>query len=305
MVQQSNEVPSVKIRFWGVRGSIASPGPNTVRYGGNTSCIQVTTDAGDQIILDAGTGIRGVGMELMKNLPAKCSIFISHTHWDHIQGLPFFIPMFVPGNEIDLYGGADPVSRLDLKEVLNRQMEYAYFPVRQAELKASIEHFNVKDSDEIQVGSATVKCVLMNHPVLTFGFLVKADGKSVFFTGDHEDPYNIYEPEDDFYEEYESLIAQKSEAIIGPVRGVDVLIGDSSYTKDEYPAKIGWGHNTFEKCIAMANNAGAKKLFFTHHEPNRTDDQLEAIIDDLRTRFPKEDGNPELAVAQEGLEIVL
>ena len=244
-------------------------------------------------------------MALMANLPVNCSIFISHTHWDHIQGLPFFIPIFVPNNLIKLYGGADPVSRLDLKEVLNRQMEYAYFPVRQAELKSTMEYFNVKDREVIEVGTAKVTSILMNHPVLTFGFLVEADGKSVFFTGDHEDPYNIYDPGDDFYDEYEALIAQKTEAMVGPIRGVDVLIGDSSYTEEEYPAKVGWGHNTFNKCIAMAKTAQAKKLFFTHHEPNRNDDQLEAIIEQKRKEFPTEEGNPELYIAQEGLEVEL
>ena len=119
----------------------------------------------------------------------------------------------------------------------------------------------------------------------------------------HHDAPHAGPSEDDFYEEYESLIAQKAEAIVGPIRGVDVFIADSSDTTEEYPMKVGWGHNTFEKCIAMAKNARAKKLFFTHHEPNRTDDQLEEILEDLKTRFPHSDENPEFHIAQEGLEL--
>jgi phosphoribosyl 1,2-cyclic phosphodiesterase len=121
----------MQITFYGVRGSIPSPGPDTVRYGGNTTCIDVITDNGDRIILDGGTGIRQLGLDMMNSLPLQCSIFITHTHWDHIQGLPFFTPLFVPGNKVDFYGAFDPVYMKDLRTILAQQMEYCYFPIRE------------------------------------------------------------------------------------------------------------------------------------------------------------------------------
>lgn len=295
----------MRIKFWGVRGSIPSPGPATVRYGGNTTCIEVETDDGGIIILDAGSGIHPLGHSLLKRMPLNCSIFISHTHWDHIQGLPFFVPIFIPKNEIKIYGAVDPVYEKSIREVLSRQMEYCYFPVREAELKADIQYETLRERQTVEIGQAKVTGILMNHPVLNFGYLVECCGKSLFFTGDNEPLYNIYEPDDDYYSEYEDLIAAKNNMLADFIRGVDVLIADSAYTVPEYPAKKGWGHGTFDSCLELAAKAGAKALYMTHHEPLRKDGDLDAIYDGLKERYSGIEGVPEYAIAYEGLDISL
>lgn len=291
----------MKFTFRGVRGSIPSPGPKTVRYGGNTTCIEVRSDDNDLIILDAGTGIFPLAQTLFPELPITCSIFLTHTHWDHIQGLPFFIPIFIPGNHLKIHGAVDPVTQRDVQQVLSRQMEYAYFPIREAELNARIDYFTLQERQVVQVGKRTrVSNILMNHPVLDFGYKVECNGKSLFFSGDHEWPYNIYEPEDDFYQDYEDLMNQKRQMIIDFIRGVDVLILDSAYTIQEYPAKKGWGHGTFDSSIQTAREAGVKHLYFTHHEPTRSDDNLELLCQEALDRYPRQPGDPEYHIAREG-----
>ncbi|MBI5213922.1 MAG: MBL fold metallo-hydrolase [Nitrospirae bacterium] len=295
----------MKIKFWGVRGSIPSPGPRTIRYGGNTTCITVETDDEHLIVLDAGTGIHGLAQTLLKRLPVTCSVFISHTHWDHIQGLPFFIPFFIPKNKIHIYGAFDPVYERSIKDILGRQMEYCYFPVREAELKADIEYTTLRERQTVEMGSAKVTNILMNHPVLNFGYKIECNGKTVFFTGDTEPLCNIYDPIHDYYEDYESLIADKNTILLDFIRGVDVLIADSAYTTQEFPMKKGWGHGTFDSCIDMAKKAEAKSLYFTHHEPLRSDDDLDAVYRQLQEQYSTVSGMPQYAVAYEGLEIEL
>ncbi|MGD0282475.1 MAG: MBL fold metallo-hydrolase [Dissulfurispiraceae bacterium] len=293
------------ITFWGVRGSIPAPGTETVRYGGNTTCISVETDDGQLIILDGGTGIFRLSQTLLKRLPVSCSVFITHTHWDHIQGLAFFTPLFIPGNRIQIYGAFDPISGRSIKDVLSGQMDYSYFPVRQYELSAEIHYMTLQERQTVEIGQAKVTTILMNHPVLNFGYKIECGGKSIFFTGDNEPLYNIYGPGDDFHQEYESLISSKNAMLMDFIRGIDVLIADSTYTAGEYPAKKGWGHGTFDSCIAMAKEAGAKALYFTHHEPLRNDDDLDAIQRQLRERYPAGAGMPSFAIAYEGLQILL
>lgn len=268
----------MKVRFWGVRGSIASPGPKTVRYGGNTTCIEIRTDNNELIILDAGTGIFPLSQTLLAELPVTANVLITHSHWDHIQGLPFFIPNFIPGNTLRLHGSFDPVSGKGIEQVMSVQLQYSYFPVREAEMKARIEYVTLAPEQSIQIGSATVTPYLLNHPVIDFGYRIESNGKSVFFTGDHEPPYNIYDPEDDGYAEYQVFVDEKAKAIEDAIRGVDVFIADCSYTDAEYPAKKGWGHGTFSSSIASARAAGTKVLFCTHHEPTRSDDALETAF---------------------------
>ncbi len=276
----------MKFRFWGVRGSIPTPGQSTVKYGGNTTCIEIITDNGDLIILDAGTGINPLGQKLLKQLPITAHIFITHTHWDHIQGLPFFSPIFIPGNEIKIYGGLDPVTNEGIERALNVQLQYSYFPIREAELNANIQYHTIKPDEAVLVGDAKITPILLNHPVLNLGYRIDCDGQSIFFTGDYEPLFNIYSEDEPEYEEYQLFIDQKQKLITAAIYGVDALIIDSSYTPEEYRIKQGWGHGTYESSIGLAAAAKVKKLYFTHHEPTRSDEQLEKNFQQVLSQHP-------------------
>jgi phosphoribosyl 1,2-cyclic phosphodiesterase len=291
----------MKVKFWGVRGSIASPGPKTVRYGGNTTCIEIRTDNNELIIIDAGTGIFPLSQTLLAELPVTANVLITHSHWDHIQGLPFFIPNFIPGNLLRLHGAFDPVSGNGVEQVMSVQLQYSYFPVREAEMKARIEYVTLTPGVTIQVGSARVTPYLLNHPVVNFGYRIESHGKSVFFTGDHEPPYNIYEPTDEEYAEYQGFIDEKNDVIRNAMDGVDVLIADSSYTEAEYPAKKGWGHGTFDSSIKMALDARARVLFCTHHEPTRSDDALDEAFAKVMAAHAGKTAALDIRLAQEGI----
>ena len=284
----------MKIRFWGVRGSIASPGPKTVRYGGNTTCIEIRTDNNDLIILDAGTGIFPLSQTLLAEMPLQANVLLTHSHWDHIQGLPFFVPNFIPGNTLRLHGAFDPISGNGVEQVMSVQLQYSYFPVREA------EYVTLTPEESFQLGTATVTPFLLNHPVINFGYRIEADGKSVFFTGDHEPPHNIYQPEDADFAEYQQFVDEKDASIVQAMQGVDVLIADSSYTAQEYPAKRGWGHGSFDSSIDYARRAGARVLFCTHHEPTRSDDALEAAFAQVMAANPTRSGDPEVRLSREG-----
>jgi phosphoribosyl 1,2-cyclic phosphodiesterase len=271
-----------------------------MRYGGNTTCIEIRTDNNELIILDAGTGIFPLSQTLLAEMPVTANVLITHSHWDHIQGLPFFIPNFIPGNHLRLHGAFDPVSGQGIEHVMSVQLQYSYFPVREAEMKARIEYVTLAPELSIQIGSATVTPYLMNHPVINFGYRIEANGKSVFFTGDHEPPINIYEPGEDGYAEYQTFVDEKTADIQRAMRGVDVLIADCSYTRQEYPAKKGWGHGTFDSSIQYARDAGAKVLFCTHHEPTRSDDALDEVFRQVLLDTPQQAGDPEYRLAREG-----
>ena len=296
----------MKIQFRGVRGSIATPRQDTIKYGGNTTCIEVITDEGNRIIIDAGTGIYPLGQELLAELPVDCLVFLTHTHWDHIQGLPFFVPLFIPGNNIHIYGAFDPVYQKSIKDILKTQMEYCYFPIREGELKASIEYTSLRENQVIEVGSTKVTSVLMNHTVLNYGYKIECGDKKVFFSGDHEPLYNIYDPEDDFFEEYNELIQQKEQIIIDFIDKADVAILDTSYTEEEYQkAKKGWGHGTFNSSLNMAKQANVDTLYFTHHEPVRTDDELDTIYNKILDNNKSNSNDQKCFMAKEGFVIEL
>jgi phosphoribosyl 1,2-cyclic phosphodiesterase len=290
----------MKVKFWGVRGSIACPGPKTVRYGGNTTCIEIRTDNNELIIIDAGTGIFPLSQALLAELPLTANVLITHSHWDHIQGLPLFIPNFIPGNTLRLHGGFDPVSGKGIEQVMSVQLQYSFFPVREVEMKAKIEYVTLMPNETVQVGSARVTPCLLNHPVIDFGYRVECDGKSVFFTGDHEPPYNIYEPGEEGHEDYQGFVDEKAQSIVDAMRGVDVLIADSSYTDAEYANKKGWGHGTFSTSIATARQAGAKVLFCTHHEPTRSDDALESVFAAALAANAEHTAGLDIRLAREG-----
>ncbi len=293
----------MKFKFWGVRGSIPTPGPNTVKYGGNTTCIEIRTNDNDLIILDAGTGIHALAQNLLREMPIQAHIFITHTHWDHIQGLPFLIPIFIPNNQITLYGGLDPVTNETINRALSIQLQYSYFPIREAQLNAKMEYSTIKPGVPLKVGSATITPIVLSHPVLNFGYRIDCDGQSIFFTGDYEPQLNIYAPEDDEYSEFQSFMDEKWAEVVSAMKDVDALIVDSSYTNEEYTSKQGWGHGTYDSGIKLATAAKAKKLFFTHHEPTRTDTNLEIIFEKLLQN--NINIGCELFLAQEGVEISL
>jgi len=298
----------MKVRFWGVRGSIPSPGPHTMRYGGNTTCIEVRTDDNSLIILDAGTGIFPLAQELLKQLPVQANVFMTHTHWDHIQGLPFFTPLYIPGNSVRIHGGYDVVAGRGVDQIIDVQLQYSYFPVREAEMRGSIEYATLSIGEPVHVGDATVTPLLLNHPVVNFGYRIDCNGKAMFFTGDHEPWPNIYSPEDEGYSEFQQVIDLQQAQLDRSLAGLDLLIADSSYTADEYSTRIGWGHGTLEDNMAWASRLGVKKLVCTHHEPTRSDDDLErAFASALQGSGRSGDGSGEAAtlLAREGLELIL
>ena len=290
----------MKIRFWGVRGSIASPGPKTVRYGGNTTCIEVRTDDNALIIIDAGTGIFPLSQVLLAEMPLLANVLITHSHWDHIQGLPLFVPNFIPGNTLRLHGACDPVSGNGVEQVMSVQLQYSYFPVREAELKAHMEYVTLTPGESIQISGATVTPALLNHPVINLGYRIECGGKSMFFTGDHEPPYNIYDPAEVEFAEYQQFVDEKAEVILRAMQGVDVLIADTSYTRQEFPAKRGWGHGSFDTSIGYARQAKVGALYCTHHEPTRSDDALEAAFAQALQDNPGPEGGPDIRLAREG-----
>ncbi|MDO9163885.1 MAG: MBL fold metallo-hydrolase [Methylococcaceae bacterium] len=293
----------MKFKFWGVRGSIPTPGPRTVKYGGNTTCIEIRTDDNDLFILDAGTGIHALAQSLLKEMPIHANIFITHTHWDHIQGLPFFTPIFISNNRITIYGSQDPVTGEGISRALTVQLQYSFFPIREAQLNARVEYKTLIPGVPINIGKATITPIVLSHPVLNFGYRVDCDGQSLFFTGDYEPELNIYSPEDEEYEQFQVLIEEKWQEVVTAMANVDALIVDSSYTVSEYVSKRGWGHGTYASAIQLATAAKVKKLFFTHHEPTRTDADLDVIYQSLLQQYPAVGFDFELA--QEGFEIPL
>ncbi len=305
----------MRVRFWGVRGSIPCPGKHTAKYGGNTACIELRFSGSDRlIIIDAGSGLRELGNFMMAHDlpkgPIKTSIYLSHTHWDHIMGFPFFTPIYLPSTTAQVFG---PVSHEadTLEAIVGGQMTYRYFPIRQAELAATINYVNLKEGRFDLGDGISLTTKYLNHPILCLGYRFECQGKVFCTAYDTETYKNIFctDPNDPSYDEAmategEFVAREQNEELERFVSGADLLVYDAQYTLKEYESsKIGWGHTSMEDAIAVAKRNSIKKLALFHHEPLRTDDQ----IDDLAKVYCQSDGDgaPEIFFAQEGMEIIL
>ncbi len=295
----------MKVKFWGVRGSIATPGKFTVRYGGNTSCTEVHLDDGNLIIFDAGTGIRDLGNKLSEsNKRIKAYILITHPHWDHIQGFPFFRPAFVEGNEITIVG---PEARgVSLAKLIAEQMNKVYFPVKLSELQAKINFIPLKE-DSIKVFDAKLDSFFVNHPGFTLGYRLSFRKKSLVYISDNE-PYSretarlFTNGEPDVLKLFESYGGDPNNRVVDLIRGSDVLIHDSTYTPEQYSDHIGWGHSHYLYTLRMAAEAGVKKLCLFHYDPVLDDDAIDEIVKRCKKEMKKMKYTFELSAAREGEE---
>jgi ribonuclease BN (tRNA processing enzyme) len=219
--------------------------------------------------------------------------------------LPFFTPLFVKGSRVRLHGATDPDTGNGIEHVMGVQLQNSYFPVGEAQMAATIEYRTLAVGVALPVGDAVVRNVIMSHPVTDLGYRVDCNGKSVFFTGDHEPLFNLYREDQPEYAAFAQHVAQRTAAIDDLARGVDALIVDCSYTREEYPAKQGWGHGTFDAAIATAVRVGARTLYCTHHEPTRGDDELEAVFAEVMARHAPLPEGLNVVLAYEGLEVEL
>jgi phosphoribosyl 1,2-cyclic phosphodiesterase len=288
----------MKVKFWGVRGSVTTPGPTTVRYGGNTTSIEVRA-GGALIILDAGTGIRELGYDLTtRGDPEHIFLLITHTHWDHINGFPFFPPAFMSDYSIDVYG-----TRLhdrSLEQIFSRQMDYSFFPVAQTQMDASLNFHNIKETS-FSINDIQITTRYMNHPVANLGYRISHKGKSMFFTGDHEPYYNVQrfkgtKTNKDKLAEMDAAANEQNQAVVDFVRGVDLLICDATYTPEEYKKHVGWGHASTDQVLDLAVRAGVKKLVLTHHEPTHTDEEMDRIHSYALKRVREMTSSPPLII---------
>jgi phosphoribosyl 1,2-cyclic phosphodiesterase/CheY-like chemotaxis protein len=297
--------PSTRLRFWGVRGSIPVPGSSTVGYGGNTSCVEVRAD-GEIIILDAGSGMRELGIALEEEFgprPIKLTLLISHTHWDHIQGLPFFLPAYNEKNSLRLLGYEG--ARAGLATILEIQMETSFFPVS---LPRAIEIEELRDM-EFNVGKVRIEARFVNHPGICVGYRLYTTNGSIAYLPDNE-PYDVLKSslakrDRAEREKAQAYAAAARAKLVAFLRGADVLIIDSQYTDDEYEKKVGWGHGSLSSVVSLALDAGARKLFLFHHDPRRDDKAVDAMVESARM-LVLESGKPmEVDAAREGAEVWL
>ena len=282
----------MRVRIWGARGSIPSPGPETMRYGGNTSCVQLTLDDGSILVLDAGSGIRGFGLT---SLPPDrpLNILLTHLHLDHIQGLMFFAPLFRPASEVVIWGPASPEASLE-----DRIARYISAPLSPIEVRELPCHpsFREAETTEWKIGSARVRAASVTHRGPTLGYRVEADGTSVCFIPDHEPGLGA------------PLAGLEDEWISGfdLARGASLLLHDSQYTDEEYPGHLGWGHSPLSDALTFGHRTAVERLLLFHHDPLHTDDFLDVLSDEAETRWEALGGNGErIELATERHEIVL
>jgi len=285
------------LRFWGVRGSIPAPGPETAHYGGNTSCIELRL-GNEVLILDAGSGIRRLGLQLENELePLQTTLLISHTHWDHIQGLPFFRPAYDRASQIRILGA--PGTRERLQTALVRQMDPIQFPIP-LECLRGISGIDEFDAATTNVGSFRVQAIGLNHPGGCTGFRITAGGHSIAYLPDHES-YRIASQSSN-----PTIAAKARDAeaeLLQFLDGCDLLILDAQYSRAEYVDHIGWGHGCIDDSVALALRAGVERLILFHHDPNHDDAEIDALLAEARWQVIEADARLRVDAAREREEI--
>lgn len=252
-----------RVRYWGVRGSIPAPGPDTARYGGNTTCLEVTC-GGRTFCIDGGTGVRMFGNSLLPRMPVDVAFLMTHLHWDHVQGFPFFTPFLIPGNRFTIYSALHNGG--SILGVLKQLMAQPAFPISMDAFRAELSFEVVEPGSELQVGDVRIRTALLNHPGGVVGYRIEYGGKSFVHASDWEHPD----------------AGGLDEAFVAFVRDADVLSVDATYTNDEYegrrgPPRRGWGHATHEAALAHARAAGVRRTLLTHHEQGRSDQELDTL----------------------------
>ncbi len=280
----------MKIKVWGCRGSIAVPGPETLRYGGNTTCVEVRSCDGYEIVIDAGSGIRNLGKKLAEEKIKEIYLVFTHAHWDHLLGFPFFLPAYSKGCTIYLCGG--PNAQDSLKRYLDHQMQAPYFPVDINILQAHFE-FGFVNAHGNKIGNIEIESILLNHPNGGYGFKLIEKGKTFVFLTDNELNYD-----------YENGLTR--EDYVEFCKGADILFHDSQYTEEEYnDFARGWGHSTYIDALKLAIDAGVKKLGLFHYDPDRTDDEMDKIVLDCHEKIRSARANLECFAVAEGMEFYL
>lgn len=287
----------MKIRIWGCRGSIAAPSPTTLRYGGHTTCVEVRSKSGQVVILDAGSGLRNLGQRLLQeNYAGEIHLMLTHAHWDHVCGFPFFEPAYHPEHTLNICGGPIPVHYL--KSNLRRQMEAPYFPVDFALLKAKIQfgcdcsQLNCSQGFNGRQGDLECSSVRLNHPNGGYGFKFTEDGRSLVFIPDNELRF-----------QHEGGLARQDYAAF--CRGADLLLHDAQYTEEEYRRRQGWGHCTISDAVELARQSGVGRLGLFHHDPDRTDDELDQLLAAAREEIKRDGNSLDCFACAEGMELEL
>jgi len=291
----------MRLRFWGTRGSLPKPGPTTMRYGGNTPCVEARTADEQLVVLDCGTGAQGLGQALLASggEPVHGHVLLTHMHWDHIQGLPFFAPLFAPGNEWDIYGPGSPGQ--SLQALLAGQMAYPYFPIALQQFGATIRYHTLVER-AFRIGRLRVTPRYLNHPALTLGYRLETGSVTVVYATDHE-PHAPYQPEVADRTRLESpvwLAHREEQGHIAFLAGADLVIHDAQYSLAEYQQRLGWGHSPVEYVVDVALAAQVKRLALFHHEPWHDDEMLERLVETCRQRVTACGGRLHVFAAAEG-----
>lgn len=296
----------MKLIFWGTRGSIPTPGKQTVKYGGNTPCVELRLDDNNLVILDAGTGIRNLGEKLIETGDSiNAYVLISHPHWDHIQGFPFFKPAFISGNEFTIVSGE--TKSVSLPDMISDQMNKVYFPIQLNELKAKI-NFKPIGEDEFKVFDADVKSIFLNHPTFAIGYRINQNGKSIVYISDNEPfdrfiAHSVRNVEQDIVTKYLECSPEPNQRIFNFVMGADILIYDTTYSPEEYIDRVGWGHSHYLFSLKVAAEGKVKKLILFHHDPSHNDEKIDEIYKKCLREITIRDYPFSCIVAYEGLEI--